>query len=80
MTINPGTLAMQRVTVDGQPAVRVLVRGNVGADGRAALTALGMTPVLDISNCRERVVATDADLFALRDALVAQGLVVTPNR
>ena len=75
-----GTLVAQRVTADGRPAIRVLVRGNVGAEGRAKLTVLGMTPVLDISNCRERIVTTDAEFVSLRDALVAQSLVITPNR
>mgnify|MGYP001569344612 FL=1 len=55
--------------------IRVVVRGNVGADGRAKLDVLGMTPVVDVANCREKWVASPAELDFLRDALLAEGLV-----
>ena len=70
-----GTLVIQRITVDGQIAARIMVRGNVGAEGRAKLDALCMTPVMDMFNCRERVCYTQAEAVALRDALIEQELV-----
>ncbi len=70
-----GTLAIQKVMHTGKPAARILVRGNVGQENRDKLTALGMTPVVDISNCREKICTTNDELIALRDTLIAEGIV-----
>jgi hypothetical protein len=70
-----GTLALEKLTINGQIKIRVIVRGNVGGEGRAILDTLGMTPVIDIANTREKFVTTPEDLDALRNALVSQGVV-----
>lgn len=70
-----GQLVVQQVTRDRKTAARFVVRGNVGKENRAKLDALGMTPVIGISNCREKLVYNQADAVALRDALVAQEIV-----
>ena len=48
--------------------------GNVGQENRDKLTALGMNPVSDISNCREKVISDPIELGTLRDALIIQKL------
>ena len=75
-----GKLEMQRLTRDGKPALRVIVRGNVGQENRDKLGILGMTPVPDISNCREAIISGAAELEALRDALIEQGIVEMPSK
>ena len=70
-----GKLQLWKCTKDGKPTVRVVVLGNVGQENRAKMDILGLIPVVDISNCRERYVSSSAELEALRDALVAQGIV-----
>ena len=62
-----------------QHGVRVVVRGNVGADGRAVLDELKMTPVVDISNCREIFVQSAPDLDKIRCALLEKGIIVKPT-
>ncbi len=74
-----GTLALEQSTRNGHRVIRVIVRGNVGAAGRATLDALGMTAVTDIANTREKFVSTPAELDTLRDALVSQGVVSRPG-
>lgn len=74
-----GTLALEKFTIDGKVVIRVIVRGNVGAEGRAVLDTLGMTPVTDIANTREKFVTTPAELDTLRNALVSQGIVCGPD-
>lgn len=51
------------------------MRGNVGDENRAKLTALGMTPEVDITNSREKYVTSEAELIALRTALQEQGII-----
>ena len=75
-----GKLEMQRLTKNGKPAIRVIVRGNIGQENRDKLDILGMTPVLDISNCREAIIFSAAELGALRDALIEQGIVEMPSK
>jgi hypothetical protein len=74
-----GQLELQKFQRDGKVLIRVIVRGNVGADGRVILDTLGMTPVVDIANCREKYVSTPVDLDTLRDALVTHGIVERPK-
>lgn len=70
-----GTLAIQAITRNGIAVARVIVRGNVGDENRAKLDNLGMTPVIDISNCREKIVTNNEDVITLRNALIEQGIV-----
>lgn len=70
-----GTLALEKFTINGRTEIRVIVRGNVGPEGRAKLDVLGMTPVTNIANTREKFVTTPEELDTLRDALVSQGVV-----
>ena len=74
-----GTLALEKFVKEGKTVIRVIVRGNVGAEGREKLNALGMTPVVDIANTREKFVTTPQELDALREALVSQGIVQGPQ-
>ena len=74
-----GTLALEKFAIDGKVTIRVIVRGNIGAERRAVLDTLGMTPVVDVMNCREKFVTTPQELDALRTALVSQGVVYGPT-
>jgi hypothetical protein len=74
-----GTLALERYVKNGKTLIRVIVRGNVGTEGRAKLDALGMLPVVSIANTREKFVSTPAELDTLRSALVNQGVVYGPG-
>ena len=75
-----GTLALSKIMKDGKLAILVQVRGNVGDENRAKLDALNMTPVCDISNCRQITVTTPAELDAIRNALPEQGIVDGPSK
>ena len=83
-----GKLEIQRLTRNGKPALRVIVRGNVGQENRDKLDILGITPATDmsncreaiISNCREAIISGAAELEALRDALIEQGIVGMPSK
>lgn len=74
-----GKLKMYRIKKNGKTAIQVRVMGNVGQENRDKLTALGMNPVSDISNCREKVISDPIELGTLRDALIIQKLVEVPN-
>lgn len=75
-----GKLAISRVMRNGKPSVRIAVHGNVGAEGRAILDELKMTPVVDMSNTQEIIVTSAEELDAVRNALVAKGIVEGPKR
>lgn len=70
-----GTFAANQVSRKEGMAVHVMVKGNVGQENRDKLTALGMTPATDISNCREKYVFTREEFDALRAALIAQEII-----
>jgi len=70
-----GKLEIYRIFHDGKPALCIIVRGNIGQDNRDKLDVLGMTPVSDISNCRQKILYTQTEAQTLRDALIAQEIV-----
>ena len=74
-----GKLELTRYVRDGAVVICVVVRGNVGNEGRAVLDRLGMTPRVDIANCREKYVSTAAEIDVLRNALLAAGIVDGPK-
>lgn len=76
--VTPGTFSAYRVQHNGAVAIKLMVRGNVGAGGRDVLNKLGFIPVVDIANCRELLTTTPAELDAARNALIAAGVIVRP--
>jgi hypothetical protein len=73
-----GKLAAYRINQNGNIAIRLTVSGNVGADGRAVLDELGLTPLVDVANCREIITTTPAQLDFVRGQLLARGVIDGP--
>ena len=62
------TMEIQAVTILGKRAVRVVVR-NATPALRIVCDAVGIVPVQDIANVRDRVCATQSDLADCQSAL-----------
>jgi len=62
------TMALERVMSGGKPAIRLVVRG-ADAKMREICDGLGIMPVCDIANCRDRICTTPAELDACREPL-----------
>ena len=77
----PATLHLERrQSADRVVTIRVHVRGKVDDSGRAVLDRLHLIPMADMANWRYCDVSTPAELDAIRDALVAAGVVTRGAR
>ena len=71
MTTTVPTMSLERMTKDGKPAIRIVVRGTVGEQGRELLSRIGMTGVADIANAFEAICSTPEQIDAVRNPILA---------
>ena len=71
MSTSVPSLSLQHTTQVGKRAIRIVVRGNMGEQGRELLNSVGMVGVSDMANTYEAICTTPEQIDAVRKPILA---------